>query len=75
MDGTALLFAGVMRLAHRNLVLFLPGPAPGMARIRIDARTGKRAEGMAPAPELPGGGTPVQPALQPAGRGCLAVVQ
>lgn len=47
MDGAAPIFAGVMRLAHRNLAPSIPGPAPGMVRIRIDSRTGKRAEGLA----------------------------
>ena len=47
MDGAAPIFAGVMRLAHRNLAPSFPGPVPGMVRIRIDARTGKRAEGLA----------------------------
>lgn len=46
MDGAAPIFAGVMRLAHRNLAPSFPGPPPGMVRIRIDSRTGKRAEGL-----------------------------
>lgn len=43
MEGAAPIFAGVMRLAHRDRTPSFPQAVPGMVRIRIDARTGKRA--------------------------------
>lgn len=50
MAGAAPIFAGVMKLAHRDRTPSFPGPVPGMVRIRIDARTGKRA-GALPLPQ------------------------
>lgn len=43
MTGAAPIFAGVMKLAHRNRKATFPQPGPAMCRVRIDARTGKRA--------------------------------
>lgn len=42
MAGAAPIFAGVMKLAHRSLPPSFPRAVPGMVRIRIDARTGRR---------------------------------
>lgn len=43
MTGAAPIFAGVMRLAHRQKKASFPQPGPELFRIRIDSRTGKRA--------------------------------
>ena len=50
MAGAAPIFAGVMKLAHRDLSPSFPCAVPGMVRIRIDARTGRR-EGALPVPQ------------------------
>lgn len=49
MAGAAPVFAGIMKLAHRDRTPSFPRAAPGMVRIRIDARTGRR-EGTLPLP-------------------------
>lgn len=46
MAGAAPIFAGVMKLAHRDRPASFLQPATGMTRVRIDARTGKRAGAM-----------------------------
>lgn len=50
MTGAAPIFAGVMNLAHRERQATFQQPGPGLVRVRIDGRTGKRAGSMHIAP-------------------------
>ena len=46
MTGAGPIFAGVMKLAHRNRKATFPQPGADLVRILIDSRTGKRTGAM-----------------------------